>query len=101
MTLIISEVSGMARFVTEEEAYQMWLDSGYEDFIPFKGKSWEYDFIDELKDRGIVVEGEITAEQMERYHEYESALKKYEDINGSINEGQIVPLEIQQMNPFN
>lgn len=42
----------------------------------------------------------VTLEELEKYNEYKKVLNKWESINGKIKDLQIIPLEIQQLNPF-
>ena len=45
--------SGMTK-ITEEEAYKMYLENGYEDIMPFRSK-YDFDYIDYLEQNHIAV----------------------------------------------
>ena len=44
--------------ITEEEAYKMYLESGYEDIMPFRSK-YDFDYIDYLEQNHIAVISEV------------------------------------------
>ena len=101
----------MSKNITRSEAYKLWLDGNYDEVMPFEDKFSGFDFISKLHSRGIEVIKEwcpeadeycnfITKDEMERYAAYKVALDRWESINGKVTDDQMIPLEIQQMNPF-
>ena len=42
----------------------------------------------------------VTEKDLSQYEEYKKALIEWEDKNGPIEDGEIIPYEIQEMNPF-
>jgi len=43
--------------MSREEAYKRYLDSGFENIMPFKSK-FEFDYIELLEEEGIIIEEE-------------------------------------------
>ena len=88
--------------ITKEIAYNLWIDEGFDEIMPFKDPIGGFDFLSELKSRGFtIIESKATEEQIDQYLSYREALDKWETINGKINDGEQIPLEIQELNPFN
>lgn len=109
----------MTKYMSEKDAYQMYLDYEYEDLWPFKSVYGEHSFLDVLKDFGWVIlsddessealeeddwiskNNKITTKQIkEQYNTYLKALNKWESINGEVEDSEIIPYEIQELNPF-